>query len=542
MAGRIPEFQRQKLASSAVGIVGADTSVARAVSGLGRTVTAIGNQQVQQERQQAQQDLKQSARRSQAESRSRVNLSEVQFRRRLAQLGADSQSQEDYNTGQDELFQEFTAEMSDEDRAAFNTVATDAMIRKGDQFSKVNENRKLNNLKANIDAADDEAALEAAEIFSFPDSEIDVGTKLIMFSDVVADRMEALEDHTDDLTGAGVREAQKGAIAKITTGVLEELMETDPEAVPEFLDVIKDTGAFNTEEMGDIRDQAAKMAEAQKKQAKLFGMRQGFSRAQQWSALPAGKYPSSQDISQAQLNGEVTAGEAKAMRDLKASSNRTFLGDNPTDLVGLTASIQQALTLEKRKGEVGGFFSPGSFFDTKEEEALEKDLEARFYAATALSRQKILESMESGGVSESTGNKLLKSLGSAFTEDIVAIQKDVTTIINQTKLAGNTAFAMFTDEARVTEAQGAIEADYLQRIDVESNKKGRDLTLDEVVAVRARVIDDFTTEINPAKTAFPIGSVHRRNGQVLQVLGYRENGNPYFTTTVNDSKIPKKEE
>ena len=122
------------------------------------------------------------------------------------------------------------------------------------------------------------------------------------------------------------------------------------------------------------------------------------------------------------------------------------------------------------------------------------------------------------------------------------VRKSVSTAISQLAHVRDFAFEMqFTDKTATVEAQALISAEYLRQIDKQSKEKGDDLSLEEVIKVRAQVLNTFTLQVNPAKSAFTIGSVHRKNGQLLQVLGHRANGNPYFTTVISSANIPEEE-
>jgi hypothetical protein len=499
IAGRIPEMQRRKLASSAVGVVGADTSMASALHHTGRVMRSVDQQNKQQE-----------AKRSAAESKSNVSLANVKFRREVSAAGADKTlSEEDYYARLDELQEKYTGELDEDSRPDFITTSSATLVRAGEDYHKIKETRKMNTIVGNHRAADDEAANEVTEILG---SELDPSSKMLAVSRVIQGRQDDYDKHIGDFDPLALDNAKKGSKFFIASSAVRDLIDADPESVDGFIDALQSSGTFTIKEEDAFRKQASDMAASKEKTRKINQTRLQNTTGQNWAQRSAQEdFPTEKEMAIAIQEGSATEADRKSVRDVKASTRKVFIGDNP-----------------QAEGELFTQYSAIAA-DLAE---VDDDLEPILMANISSFRQKIMESMEAGTVSAPVGRKWLNRVEPAFQGGIASLVKRIT-VEEKGMMWGTNFVEMITKPEDVASAKSAFTNELMDRIDIAEEKEKAALKPSDIKVIMDGVTADFVLQTNANAGTFKLGDIVEKGGEKYKVTGKNLAGEPLYDDNLN---------
>ena len=201
MAGIIPETQRGTFASARTGTPGVDNSVANAITNIAGSVDRVERHQAKEEAKRVHAEAQQSALRKRALTDSRTAIKGSSFSSKLDDLSRFSKGIEDYQENAAALLiSERDSIEDDEERAAFSSLASKMLLRKGDRASSHFRNRELGEIETNLNTNAEANAAKISDLFSDPDSDF-VFDKLEGFNDI-NDAHDAQLDKMKDALGA----------------------------------------------------------------------------------------------------------------------------------------------------------------------------------------------------------------------------------------------------------------------------------------------------------------------------------------------------
>ncbi len=524
MAGRIPEVTRRKLASAQVGVVRADPSLSRALSGAGRELVRRGGQQVQREQTQIKQLQAQQAQTQSALDTVTASSGIAKFNSELNVIGRDAQSQGEYDKAVQEALNRNSGDFtSDDARARFGTKAAALMTRKADSFFKRNENRKIEGVQTGLNDTVEGLSEEIDDVFSDPD--IPVADKLAIFADNIDIANDTISGAKDALSPEALKAFRGESAQALTRAAVLALMESDPDGVESFLSLIDAGDILDKEEISDIRKQATGMAESKKKLRKTLTTRAQNTTGQDWAQRTAkGNPPTENEINAAIWNGTATEKDARAVRKLKASKRKVFIGDNPRTVTGLLNqySLLAKSLIDEGVDEDGG------------------DLEPLLMAKVSGFRQKVMESMEAGTLSLPTGKKWLNRMEPIFQGGVTSLVKRVG-VEQSAFLWGTTFVELITKPEDKEIATATFMNELMDRIDKGEQKAGAQLESTDIKEIMDKLVDDFTLKLNPNAGTFKLGDIRDIGGQKFKIVAKTLAGDALYDDDLNApiSVIPR---
>ena len=160
-------------------------------------------------------------------------------------------------------------------------------------------------------------------------------------------------------------------------------------------------------------------------------------------------------------------------------------------------------------------------------------------AQIARFRQSILESMENGKMTMSTGNKWLKQIAPKFDEDTKSLFEERNNKVIAAHWYGDDVEVVLTNKDAIAEAKMNLQNGLMILIDVEENKKGRRLLLSEVKTIVDDLKDNFRLRVNEDRGTYKVGEIRQFGDKLYRVTGFNEKGTPILD---DDLSAPIKQE
>ncbi len=510
MAGRIPEAQSRRLASQLVGTPGIDPSGQILAKGL---VKASKQFQKQNEAQ-AQAEAKQDAFRKRALTDSRSAIGVVDFNNELDQLRRGSKNLEEYTEAAKKLLEDRVGGIEDDDeRNAFSNDASRLLIAKNQKFAKEFRNQELDEIETNVNTAVDGIAGSVSDLFGdrlgpVPST---FDEKMDGFSLSIEMANEAIDQQTANFSPSELAKFRQDAATAFARAAINGLLDSSPEDVAAFLDeqVAGEEDILPPEEVEELRKYATDVAESRRKQAEAINKRLQNDTGTQWAnRSAAGNPPTETEMQEALLKNQATEKDVRAVRNLKASKNKVFLGDNPQAYLRLAEEATNLISSLAKEAE-------------------DEDIEFVTMEALARFRQGVMEAMQEGTVSQSTGKKWLNAISPKFNEKL---EETFKAINNKAISVGGWSLDMvskvITDPVEIAEAGMRLQLDLMDRIDVAENKLGRRISLPEMSGLLKSVKSEFVHSVNPNRSIYAIGETIQSEGKLWVVYDFKENGDP----------------
>jgi len=500
MAGAIPERQQNRLTSQLVGTAGVDTSASRFFGGVARTSQEFT--QIEQKKQLEQRRItaRTDALRKKAVVDSRSAMGIVDFNNELDKLKSESKDINDYSEKAKALLQDKVEGIEDDDlRASFSKTASDLLISKNNKFSKDFKNEDEDEITSNVNAMVNSGANEISSIYSTQDT---LEGKLEDSAFVIGLTLDTLDKLEGKLGAEATAKAKKSAIDTYLKSAIGGLLDSNPKDIDRFInEAVKGNkelqGLITPQDLEGISKYAADLVKAREREAKALNLRKQNSVANDWATRIAnGEQLSEREMAIAVLRGDATATDAAAARKVKASNKKVFLGDNPETYAGM---IDEFISLDK---------------------TIRTLPEAASLAKIAGFRQKLMESMDAGTMSMTTGQKWMKQITPKFNERLGELFDQINKITVVRDWAFDTVEDILPSKEEQVTAQVRLTNDLFDAIDKEENRVGRRLDLTELKVVTDTVKDNFKLRINSDAGLFRLGELHQVGGKIYRVVGF----------------------
>jgi len=508
---RIPEFRRQRLVSSVVGVVRPDKgeSVLAGVAGITNVFlgASVANDRAK---------LK-------AEKELRTASNQVGTGRAAVQLGADfepvtqtARSSAEFLTATDDIIQSQSALFTGpEARTMFQKKAVAVQKRSLDLFQSRNEKRRITSIEDNTNGTIEDIAQNVGNVFSSPTTSFD--DKLQEFSMNLEMANQAIATSSrflDPTTITGFREDSTQAI---TTAAVVGLLDGDPSRVDEFLTDVVGSAILTTAEEADVRKAATD----------LIAKRDAFAKVQKTRAISKTENDFTEQaldgtldpvaLTVAQAQGAISPGFAKDVMAVFTSAKAASPTTRADTVLSLTAAIS-FLPFEKKRGKRV----------IKGEEVTLGEI--------GLIRKRILDAHANGDVTSADGRNLLSMITPAFNEDIAAMVTD----LNSKLVAGASAWFSPIDRftgavgaperwletpQEIAQAKAAMSTLFMQRIGEMERQKGSRLSVQESHILAAKIRDDFLLSVESDKALLELGQITQHpNFGFVRVVGFYPNG------------------
>ena len=523
MAGIIPEGQRRRLQSARVGTAGVDLSTARAISSVAGAVKKV-------EAKQAKAEAKQSALRKQALTDSRTAIRGSKFATKVSSIRSASTDPEDFNTKIGELLESDVAGIEDDtERAAFSRFASNHVLSQSLRANKHFRDRELGEIENNININAETNAMFLSDTFGLVGvslTDIPLSSAIEDFDEVNKLHDAQLDTFTQALGLQKVQELKQNDRAMNARGAVSALVDSSPRDVEEFINrAVKDL--LPPDEVQEIREYATRVAVAREKQKKALRIRTQNDTGETWAnRLAAGDVPTEAEMATAKLNNEVTEADITAVRKWKASDKKVFLGDNAKAYAGLVTE----------------FGAIGPETQKRADKQLKEDMQNITFEQVALFRQRVLESMAEGEISQGTGQKWLTRITPRFNEGVDGLLNSINTVVTAEGWWSDSTEQILTDPNEVIEANMRMQNQLMQEIDNQENKLDRRLRFDEIKTITDDIKTNFTFRTNQDRGTYKLGEIRQLSGRLYRVTGYDLDGEPILNDDLNASvsEAPKK--
>ena len=268
---------------------------------------------------------------------------------------------------------------------------------------------------------------------------------------------------------------------------------------------------ISPDEVTKLKQYATSVKIAQERAAKAFQIEVQNDMGQKWAVrLGEGDPPTESEMITAKLNNEVTEADISAVRKWKASSKKVFLGDNPKVYAELFEEFAAIRPKVKRSASA----------------QLTEDKKNLTFEQVALFRQRTLESMAEGEISQSIGDRWLRRITPRFNEGADELLKSINEVTVAEGWFFDTTENILKDPNEIADATMRLQDELMKGIDTKEDELDRRLNFDEFKELADDIKTNFTFRTNQNKGTYKLGEIRQISGKLWRVTGYDTDGEP----------------
>ena len=409
----IPEFQRSRLASSAVGVAPVDTSgqdIANAIGGvaghIGQDATTIGRINLQKEREAAR--LLKQERDAVDNAASEITAASEGIKAEGAILDSarTSATLEDYQATATNIAEQGAAGISDQKaRSLYSQHTARAMREGGVEFHKVDTQRKLEGIRSDMEGSIEVLGRQTMDAFTDVGMTAEDRLGRLALNTARGAELIATAQRSGALTPESARKASENTADALARSAIFGLMESDPEAVESFIDQVINEGILEPGEKTKFLKEANNLMAAQKRNVEL---RQAKKRVSLQADLleqtldPNKPNPSALDRSIADAAGDISPGFNEKLSEVMAVQGaKVERNDAALELSRSIASLPTTVTSKRARG------GRKQVFDT----------EKISFEQVARLQQQIVEAVASKAITSTQGQNYLKQITPLFNQE-----------------------------------------------------------------------------------------------------------------------------